>query len=541
MYLYFADQATASNIFARKMAEEIMESRWDLSVSLMQCVLTDDIIGARCLLRDVDDYTRKEMVARGFSNEAPLFAAVNRGNPGMVKLLAAEGHADVEERGEYVAEDGSTHLVTPLWCAAVSGKLEVAHLLITELGANINSVSGAGETSVNYACALSMMNVVEFLVSHAIDINKPDNHGVTCLMKAVQSAELCQFLIDNGAELNSQDIDGNTALHHAIESDQFHSLRLITERGADPYIRNKRGDDPLQFASIRGSAYLVHMLIANIRPPISRRVESYHLVGAHFAELDQFDDALQFWTIALKLRIGFNHSNINTSAANPAYLSIKEVKTLDDLEALGQKAEAVYCYALMLRESILGQNHKDTITGLLDLGEAYISQGNDQRCMELWTYALRIQNSINMELGLYLHTLQSICQLLLDVNDPFLQFEDVFTILQLSISGFCERSEDSDEQLDLMIRFKQLIHHLVALIIRIDKTEEQIFRLKTLIYKLIQFDTKTDRPCLHVSIGQLLGSPIVELLLECGADIKSVDENRNTALHLCSPTTAGLR
>ena len=57
------------------MAEEIMESSWDSSVSLMQFVLTDDIIGARCLLRDVDDHTREGIVARGSSNEAPLFCS----------------------------------------------------------------------------------------------------------------------------------------------------------------------------------------------------------------------------------------------------------------------------------------------------------------------------------------------------------------------------------------------------------------------------------------------------------------------------------
>ena len=54
-----------------------------------------------------------------------------------------ECYADLEERGEY---DGHG-LVTPLWCAVATNKLEVVESLI-ELGANINAASAHGCTPV---------------------------------------------------------------------------------------------------------------------------------------------------------------------------------------------------------------------------------------------------------------------------------------------------------------------------------------------------------------------------------------------------------
>ena len=41
--------------------------------------------------------------------------------------------------------------VTPLWCAAVSGRLAVVRVLLRH-GARVNAVSDSGSTSVRSAC-----------------------------------------------------------------------------------------------------------------------------------------------------------------------------------------------------------------------------------------------------------------------------------------------------------------------------------------------------------------------------------------------------
>lgn len=110
----------------------------------------------------------------------------------------------------------STHVVTPLWCAAVSGKLPVVEILL-KYGADINAVSDSGSTPVRSACFMTHYEIVKYLVEHGADINKPNYNGGTCLINSVQSPSLCDILLKYGADVNARDIQNKTALHYAIQ------------------------------------------------------------------------------------------------------------------------------------------------------------------------------------------------------------------------------------------------------------------------------------------------------------------------------------
>lgn len=126
-------------------------------------------------------------------------------------------NADIEQRGLYeVPDDSSVHCVTPLWCAAVSGKLPIIQLLVRH-GADVNAVSDSGSTPVRSACFMTHLEIVRYLTECGADINKPNYNGGTCLINSVQSAQLCAFLLEHGADVNATDIQNKTALHYAIQ------------------------------------------------------------------------------------------------------------------------------------------------------------------------------------------------------------------------------------------------------------------------------------------------------------------------------------
>lgn len=106
--------------------------------------------------------------------------------------------------------------MTPLWCAAVSGKLAVVEILLKH-GADINAVSDSGSTPVRSACFMTHYDIVKYLVEHGADINKPNYNGGTCLINSVQSPFLCDILLKHGADVNARDIQNKTALHYAIQ------------------------------------------------------------------------------------------------------------------------------------------------------------------------------------------------------------------------------------------------------------------------------------------------------------------------------------
>ena len=98
---------------------------------------------------------RQEIVSRTKDGCAPLFIACKRGHVEIVEYLLTVCNADVEQRGMYeVPDDRSVHCVTPLWCAAVSGKLPVIKCLISH-GAEVNAVSDSGSTPVRSACFMT--------------------------------------------------------------------------------------------------------------------------------------------------------------------------------------------------------------------------------------------------------------------------------------------------------------------------------------------------------------------------------------------------
>lgn len=108
------------------------------------------------------------------------------------------------------------HHVTPLWCAAVSGKMSIVKYLVC-IAADINAISDSGSTSVRSSCFMTNMEIVEYLVENGADIQKPNYNGGTCLINSVQSVQLCSYLISKGADVNAKDIQNKTALHYAIQ------------------------------------------------------------------------------------------------------------------------------------------------------------------------------------------------------------------------------------------------------------------------------------------------------------------------------------
>ena len=101
-------------------------------------------------LERLDKSERKEIVSAldggGGPMEgcAPLFIACKKGNLEIVEYLIEVCGADVEQKGIYeVIDDKTAHRVSPLWCAAVAGRLNIVKCLVKH-GANVNSVSDTG-------------------------------------------------------------------------------------------------------------------------------------------------------------------------------------------------------------------------------------------------------------------------------------------------------------------------------------------------------------------------------------------------------------
>lgn len=61
-----------------------------------------------------------------------------------------------------------------------------------------------------------------------------------------------ELLLDHGFSVKSLDIDGNTPLHAAIQDQKIDVANVLLVRGADPDLKNSRGESPRDLATIYG-------------------------------------------------------------------------------------------------------------------------------------------------------------------------------------------------------------------------------------------------------------------------------------------------
>ena len=393
-------------------------------------------------LERCDISVRAELASRVMDGCSPLFIACKKGNVEIVEYLLSVCNANVEVKGLYEVQDDRTiHTVTPLWCAAVAGKLKVVEVLV-KFGADVNSVSDTGSTPVRSACFMTHLDIVKLLVENGADIQKPNQNGGTCLINSVQSVELCEFLLKNGAFVNAQDVQNKTALHYAIQEHRFETTKLLLRYGADPFLESRYRDDALQTACLKGAAEIFMYLVDNVPYSPERVASAFELLGSTF--LDEHHDiqkALEYWKAACDVRDKF-HIAKPILPPKPQYRHVKEFSCRQELEPLALDFDAIRMQSLLICERCLGTAHKDMIYRLMYRGAAYADSLQYQHCIDLWKYALELRVAKDSILFCDTSfTAQALVKLYLDMYEKYaegilsisVQLEDVVSTIELLV------------------------------------------------------------------------------------------------------------
>ncbi|KAJ8687167.1 hypothetical protein QAD02_022961 [Eretmocerus hayati] len=520
----------------------------------------------------------KELVSRTKDGCAPLFIACKRGHVEIVDYLIGICHADIEQRGVYeVPDDRSVHIVTPLWCAAVSGKLPVLKCLVSH-GAQINAESDSGSTPVRSACFMTHLDIVSYLVDNGGDILKANYNGGTCLINSVQSVELCTFLLQHGANVNATDIQNKTALHYAIQEHRFETTKLLLDYHANPHLRSRYNDDALQTACLKGATQIFDYLIEKINYSPERLADAHELIGSTF--FDEHSDtqtALKYWRTALAIRSANGVDGVPLPK-RPAYpkrdtlRNVIEFTNLEELNMIMLDLDAIRIQSLLICERILGACHKDTLFRLMYRGASYADALRYQYCIDLWRRALEIR--VEKDSILYTDTCftaQALVRLMVDLNEKALELDrnrekqeprfcDVVAIFKLLTSHLAEAKQLLEQrpvhtrQRENYDRIFKCVTHLIYLLLETAETNDEKLEMRQLVHGLVRQDPRssaTEDSLLHLCCSSLntINSSyftaddvqnifphikVVKLLLECGAPVNARNEHRTTPLHVAS-------
>ena len=351
---------------------------------------------------------RKDVVGQTTTEGcAPLFLACRNGSSDVVEYLISTCGAEIEQRGQFdVIDEGVSHSVTPLWCAAVSGRLAVVKVLI-RFGANVDAVSDSGSTPIRSTCyivrgdnnnlnASSHFDIVKCLVRAGADIGQANHFGGTCLINSVQSPELVKYLLAHGKgklNVNAEDVQHKTALHYAIQENRLESTKLLLKANTDPFRLSKYGDDALQTACLKGALMIFNLLLETVVYDPPRIADAFELMGSTFLlDLHDMGSTLFFWRKALEIRHEGAYRNYPKppGTVHPV-LGVHEYDTREELDEINGDSTGLKRQALLISERILGATHKDTVFRFMYAGAAHADTNEYRPCVALWNHALHLK------------------------------------------------------------------------------------------------------------------------------------------------------
>ncbi|GJQ73578.1 hypothetical protein Trydic_g13923 [Trypoxylus dichotomus] len=136
-----------------------------------------------------------------------------------------------------------TDRVTALHIAAERGDVELALLLLSAKGLNMNPFTIHGFSPLIVACLSRKDDMVEFLLNHGAAVDIPERFGKSSMHHAVfmDCLSIANILIKHHANLNDMDVFSHTPLSISVVDRHFLPMvKLLIENGAD--INLHRGD-----------------------------------------------------------------------------------------------------------------------------------------------------------------------------------------------------------------------------------------------------------------------------------------------------------
>ena len=111
-----------------------------------------------------------------------------------------------------------------------------------------------GATALTLACMEGRIGMVEALLSHDADPDRPDAGGRTPLQMAclVGNPVMVQLLLEHNAEVNTRNKDGETPLINAAAAGRLEIAAMLLAEGAKVNAHGPNGMTALMFAALGG-------------------------------------------------------------------------------------------------------------------------------------------------------------------------------------------------------------------------------------------------------------------------------------------------
>jgi len=138
---------------------------------------------------------------------------------------------------------------TALHIAASFGHMDIVNVMVDEFGLDVNVHDTWGNTPMRDAMRGGHEEVRQWLKAHGGIINEKDADTVKLFEAAKEGdSTTMHHLLDSGVSPKQADYDGRTPLHLAAAHGALAVLEILLTHGADPSVRDRWGNLPIQDA-----------------------------------------------------------------------------------------------------------------------------------------------------------------------------------------------------------------------------------------------------------------------------------------------------
>ena len=119
--------------------------------------------------------------------------------------------------------------------------------------------------ALHFAATGGHVVTAKLLLSHRVDVDARDKHGLTALHMATKAGfvEMAELLLTHGSYVDTRDEIGRTALYWAVYADQEAVVKVLLDHEADIRAEDDTRTSALDLAVTRGAERMIDLLLGH--------------------------------------------------------------------------------------------------------------------------------------------------------------------------------------------------------------------------------------------------------------------------------------
>jgi ankyrin repeat protein len=250
---------------------------------------------------------------RDEAGNTPLQVFVRQNRPPLVIETLLQGGASVTAQNN----EGKT----ALYIAVEEKRITLIPVLLN-YNSDIFSVTSTGATPFGKALADTSQALTELVTERTVrSIDAEGNTPLLVAMKSNAAIDIIRIILDRRANVNAQNKEGESALHLAVRNNQSDIGTLLLDSGADIFLVNARGETPLfltfyaRAESQRGPREIRMFMLT---PAVMSARDSLGNTVLHYATQWRIDSV-----IPVVIERGANTEAVNISGETPLFIAAK--------------------------------------------------------------------------------------------------------------------------------------------------------------------------------------------------------------------------